>query len=58
MKIAPQTFSQKMADLMRTTGKSYHDCAAILGRRGGLASGRNRRSVAWERRKQEAQGIR
>jgi hypothetical protein len=62
MKTTPQTFFKQLADMMRSTGKSYSDCAAILGRRGGFVAGRNRaaksKALFQERRKQEAMGIR
>jgi len=51
-------FSEKLARMMRETGKSYHECCRILGRRGGAAAASRRRSRAWEVRKQEVQKIR
>lgn len=52
------TFQEKLARMMRETGKSYHECCRILGGRGGLAAASRRRSRAWEQRKQEVQKIR
>jgi hypothetical protein len=51
-------FSEKLARMMRETGKSYHECCRILGRRGGAAAASRRRSRAWEVHKQEARGLR
>lgn len=51
-------FTEKLARMMRETGKSYQECCRILGRRGGISSASRRRSRAWEVCKQEARGIR
>jgi hypothetical protein len=55
---SPSTFPEKLARMMRETGRSYQECCRELGRRGGAASASVRRSRAWESRKQEAQKIR
>jgi hypothetical protein len=51
-------FHEKLARMMRETGKSYHECCRLLGRRWGAASASRRRYRAWEVRKLEVQKIR
>lgn len=52
------SFQEKLARMMRETGRSYQECCARLGRRGGQVSASRRKSIAWERQQQEARGIR
>ena len=59
------SFSYRVEEMMRSTGKSYYECCSILGQRGGRAAAATRRARAWQSKrveienlKQEAQGIR
>jgi transposase-like protein len=52
------SFKEKLARLMRETGKSYQECCRILGRRGAMARARRLYEFYSERSKQEARGLR
>ena len=52
------SFKEKLACLMRKTGKSYQECCRILGRRGALARARRLYEFHREERFQSARGLR
>jgi transposase-like protein len=52
------SFKEKLARLMRETGKSYQECCRILGRRGAMARARRLYEFHREARFQEARGLR
>lgn len=62
MKTSNSLWSLKVQARMASTGETWWEACSVLGRRGGLVSGRRRASksqaIVQERRKQEAQGIR
>ena len=58
MKVTRMSFAEKIQGMMQRSGKSYHECCAILGSRGGRASAEKKRRLAAERQRQEAMGIR
>jgi len=51
------SFKEKLARLMRETGKSYQECCRILGRRGAMARARRLYEFHRESRLQAARGI-
>jgi len=62
MKTANSLWSLKVEARMKSTGETWWEACAVLGRRGGIVSGARRSSkakaLAGERRKQEAMGLR
>ena len=62
MKTGNSLWSLKVQARMKSTGETWWEACSVIGRRGGLVSGRNRSSkskaIAQEHRKQEEQGIR
>lgn len=55
---SPSTFPEKLARMMRETGRSYQECCRELGRRGAMVRARRLYNTLHEIRTQEAKGIR